>query len=637
MKNIILVATLLINTFTFAQVGIGTLNPQGIFNIDGAKDNAASGVPTAAQQANDFVVMSDAKVGIGTTAPTAKLEVLFSGAGAYATVAKFLAPDNGTIGNATQMNFGVSSTTGNSSEWRFVYQGDNNANNRVDFGMNNIVAPMITYLKSGNVGLGNTNPLQRLDVNGTALLRAGNGSGAYTSNQLLFSWSGQNTYQHGIKTRHSASTAADNAIDFFMWNQGIDNADVAGTKHVMSLLGNGNAGIGVRTPLSTLHVNSTLAATSAINSDAEVLRLSRPITPGVKWDHIAKFNLGSYSSTAGVNAKTRMDLSLNDVDTASTTQAMTWLGNGNVGIGTTAPTSKLEVMASSPTTDIASFYTTAMNNSFGTVSIGNGTGAWTKLAAGNSAFQIRNYTSDVSYVHVNVSNGNVGIGTTTPTNKLHVAGNALFIPRTTNDGVSGESISVEIYGKLPTGTATSVGGIKMGWYNSYGGIDVLRGGGGFGVGLAFNVSPDVAGGTTYEAMRIMLNGNVGIGNTNPGQKLDVTGNIKFSGALMPNNNSGTAGQLLASTGAGTAPTWVNASTYSESGASDEYTATAGQTSFTLTGVPKGKVLFFRNGARLPNSAFSVSGSTVTYVPANNGSTALGTLVSGDLIQIDYVK
>ena len=59
----------------FAQVGIGTTNPQGVFNIDGTKNNAASGAPTATQQANDFVVTSAGSVGIGTTAPTKKLQV----------------------------------------------------------------------------------------------------------------------------------------------------------------------------------------------------------------------------------------------------------------------------------------------------------------------------------------------------------------------------------------------------------------------------------------------------------------------------------------------------------------------------------------------------------------------------------
>ncbi|MEI9944971.1 MAG: hypothetical protein WDN26_12240 [Chitinophagaceae bacterium] len=52
-------------------------------------------------------------------------------------------------------------------------------------------------------------------------------------------------------------------------------------------------------------------------------------------------------------------------------------------------------------------------------------------------------------------------------------------------------------------------------------------------------------------------GNIGIGNTTPTEKLDVTGNIKFSGALMPNNNAGTSGYVLRSNGVGAPPAWVS--------------------------------------------------------------------------------
>jgi hypothetical protein len=57
-------------------------------------------------------------------------------------------------------------------------------------------------------------------------------------------------------------------------------------------------------------------------------------------------------------------------------------------------------------------------------------------------------------------------------------------------------------------------------------------------------------------MVIKSSGNVGIANTNPAEKLDVTGNMRFSGALMPGGAAGTAGQVLQSNGAGAAPTWV---------------------------------------------------------------------------------
>ncbi|HFS67780.1 MAG TPA: hypothetical protein ENK67_06170 [Flavobacteriia bacterium] len=51
---------------------------------------------------------------------------------------------------------------------------------------------------------------------------------------------------------------------------------------------------------------------------------------------------------------------------------------------------------------------------------------------------------------------------------------------------------------------------------------------------------------------------VGIGTTNPSEKLEVVGNVKFSGAIMPNNDPGTAGKILTSNGPNAAPTWSTA-------------------------------------------------------------------------------
>jgi hypothetical protein len=58
------------------QIGISTSNPQGVFNIDGAKDNPSTGTPTAIQQENDVSVTATGSVGIGTTAPTNKLHIV---------------------------------------------------------------------------------------------------------------------------------------------------------------------------------------------------------------------------------------------------------------------------------------------------------------------------------------------------------------------------------------------------------------------------------------------------------------------------------------------------------------------------------------------------------------------------------
>lgn len=212
---------------------------------------------------------------------------------------------------------------------------------------------------NGNVGIATTTPTVKLDVSGSGLFRNGNSSASYINDQILFGFNGANNYQHTIKSRHNNGGLAGNAIDFFVWNQATDAITSIGSRHVMTLDGNGNVGIGSTSPFTTLHVNNSLPATSTINADAQVLRLSRPVTTNIKWDNIAQFNLGSYATN--VSANTRLDLAMNDGSSTNTSHVMTWQANGFVGIGTTAPNSPLHIQNSSAT----SLYiesTTADNN-----------------------------------------------------------------------------------------------------------------------------------------------------------------------------------------------------------------------------------------------------------------------------------
>jgi hypothetical protein len=121
-------------------------------------------------------------------------------------------------------------------------------------------------------------------------------------------------------------------------------------------------------------------------------------------------------------------------------------------------------------------------------------------------------------------------------------------------------------------------------------------------------------------------------------------NVKTSGTVTAGDitypkTHGTANQVLTTTGSGTltftTPTVAKPT-------SDQFTATAAQTSFTLTQTPitnttvspnvKPNVWMYINGIRTNNSAYSISGTTVTYTAASNNNY---TIVVGDRIQFDY--
>ncbi|WP_343608958.1 hypothetical protein [Chryseobacterium oranimense] len=138
-KYITFLGLSLMSGLAYSQVGINTQNPQGIFNVDGGKNNATTGTPTASQQKDDFVILADGSVGVGTTQPnlSAILDLNVS-AKANGEKKGFLAPrvslasrtDQATILNPAVglLVYNIPPTTGglrtegyhywNGSEWR---------------------------------------------------------------------------------------------------------------------------------------------------------------------------------------------------------------------------------------------------------------------------------------------------------------------------------------------------------------------------------------------------------------------------------------------------------------------------------------------------------------------------------------
>ena len=140
--------------------------------------------------------------------------------------------------------------------------------------------------------------------------------------------------------------------------------------------------------------------------------------------------------------------------------------------------------------------------------------------------------------------------------------------------------------------------------------------------------------------------------TNTSKQLTTTGTLGVSQGGTGVTGTPTNGQILIGNGTGftlanltqgTGITITNSSGSISIAAAvrpttDQFSATANQLTFTLTQTPltnansKDNVWMFINGVRTNNDAYSVSGTTVTYVPGSNGSYAL---LAVDRIQFDY--
>jgi carbonic anhydrase/acetyltransferase-like protein (isoleucine patch superfamily) len=151
---------------------------------------------------------------------------------------------------------------------------------------------------------------------------------------------------------------------------------------------------------------------------------------------------------------------------------------------------------------------------------------------------------------------------------------------------------------------------------------------------ALGQGADVLSATLDNATAIGYNAKVSASNSIQLGNTSVS-NVKTSGTLTAGtvtypNAHGTANQVLSTSGSGTL-TWTTPTVSRPT--TDQFTATAAQTSFPLSQTPlNAKVWMFINGIRTNNLAYSVSGTTVTYTAANNNSY---TIVVGDRIQFDY--
>ncbi|GCL55689.1 hypothetical protein NIES3806_30420 [Microcystis aeruginosa NIES-3806] len=227
------------------------------------------------------------------------------------------------------------------------------------------------------------------------------------------------------------------------WDQGI------------TLKRGGNVGIGTTTPAAKLHVNGGNAVISG------------------------KVGIGITNPTA--------KLHVNDGDAVI---------SGKVGIGTTTPAAKLHVDGGDAV--IGGKVAIRTTNPQIDLAIGDNDTGLKQQGDGELAI----FTNGIERVRVNAS-GNVGIGITNSTAKLHVKGNAVITDKV---GIGVRTPNTDATPKIHLAIGDDDTGLQQ-----------------QGDGVLAIYTDNI------ERVRFDKQGNVGIGTTSPAAKLHVDGSVKFGG------------------------------------------------------------------------------------------------------------
>lgn len=289
----------------------------------------------------------------------------------------------------------------------------------------------------------------------------------------------------------------------------------------------GKVGIGTNAPNAKLHVYGSSSANSNIRLTNTLPPQSWEINPYTTGDSDTKF-------------------AIRDVTAAA--DRITIDSGGNVGVGYITPKARLQTTAgvnlNAPSLGSATnapFYVTNTDTTYGLLAGTNASDGHVWLQA-----QRTDGTATAYNITLNEAGGNVGIGTTSPAAKLDVAGggNVILSGATTGDqylrvgaGRSGDGFSfLDLQGDATYST----------------GLRLIRGNTGAnspssiehrGTGVLRMVTQEAAPIVFYtqglnERMRIDSAGNVGIGTSAPGVKLDVAGDIRSTSGNIYAANGG---------------------------------------------------------------------------------------------------
>jgi hypothetical protein len=506
-------------------------------------------------------------VGIGTSAPQAKLQCQDSISAQTGTVTLFQNTYNNTTANGTTaypvirlQRLGVSGTTYPSQADLAVARYENvsvNARTRLDFRLAHVGssgAPdttVMSLLSSGAVGIGTTSPVAPLHVRTVVaggempVLLSNNSAVAGTSVALYLSPSS------GELTTGSIRAAAIKGIcdatnvsnlAFFTNSSGADPLERA------RIDSTGRLGIGTSVPASSLHIAGS-------NPTVRVQDTDGTNQIGLFYKNGATTTFYSQNNTANGSFQWIQN------NGTTSTAPMVLNSAGSLGIGTTSPGAALDVVG-----ELYAGNGTITN--YLTYSVGNSTGiVGTKT---NHAFEIRTNNSERCRVD---TSGRLLVGTATASSGEAQYSRFVVQGAGTNPGVNAH-ISLlrgQNLATTPVSAGVVVGLINFGDSagNPFAFIEAETDGttasGDYPGRLVFSTTADGAASPT-ERLRITSAGRVGIGTTSPGALLDVSASapeLRISSSNAAQTSGSSIGKLSFYTPDGTTPGGVGVAAFIE--------------------------------------------------------------------------
>ncbi|MFA6016940.1 MAG: tail fiber domain-containing protein [Patescibacteria group bacterium] len=305
------------------------------------------------------------------------------------------------------------------------------------------------WKSDGTVGIGTTAPGQKLSIIGdmrtTGLVQAlQNGGDNYMFSMDAANAAGPRLQLGTLSTpsEYFEIGAYNNRNNFDSKTRDLRIYNAGGVVFLQN--SSGNVGFGTTGPNSKLELWELTDSKpgGVLAADKTILKLSRTGTPGYTYNENAEFRIGHGGPSAWGS---KIDLYVNGASNTSGTpdqQAMTWDYNGNIGIGTVVPTTKLEV---NDQTSVSAFtgdndtgirihsydsssnnyallgftgYSASYNRNLAQIGA-KFTGSGSYLSFGTSANYGTGITNEAMVIDYN---GYVGIGTAAPGYKLDVAG-----------------------------------------------------------------------------------------------------------------------------------------------------------------------------------------------------------------------